>query len=386
MNEFIYHDIINQTNPTEKKFIQEAEMMKAKKFSTVFLLLFVTVLLPLKIAEAMPETTPLFADLYSWILDDEGEDFESSFESNVATYFSSPSDLKSEYDREFRILRNRKPYSQEQARNEIARMIDAGELPYYIIGKGSYSYTPGINSVYTTTNVNLRSQPNLEARIITVVRCGGYGLTADGWVTPELSDYLGEWTNPNGDTWVLVKYRPYPTAKPGEKKLGWLSGKYVRFFTDSQVAKIADIYENPKKYMNSGSSYRYTASQPSQQSSYSSGGNSGAERVSAETLGKAYASNPYKAQKTYEGKILEVRGKIERMTSNGGTPVIEFEYQDWGKSKFAITSCFVSSNDPLLADIETGGYATIRGYVSKVNTGHWPEAYKLTNCKIISAN
>lgn len=142
-------------------------MMKAEKFSTVFFLLFVTVLLPLKIAEAIPETTPLFADLYSWTLDDEGEDFES----NVATYFSSPSDFKSEYDREFRILRNRQSYSQEQARNEIARMVDAGELPYYILGKGSYSYTPSINSVYTTTNVNLRSQPNAEARIITVVCC-----------------------------------------------------------------------------------------------------------------------------------------------------------------------------------------------------------------------
>lgn len=356
--------------------------MKAKRFTFIFLVAFVAVFFPLKNAEAMPETTPLFAELYSWILNDEGMDFEE----NAALCFCAPFDLESDYDREFRILRNRQSYSQEQARNEIARMVDAGELPYYIISKGSYSYTPSINSVYTTTNVNLRSQPNSEARIITVMRCGGHhGLMTDRWVPPDLSDYLGEWTNPNGDTWVLVKYRPYPMAKPDEKKLGWLNGKYVKFFTDSQVAKIADIYENPGKYMDKGSSSQHTASQPSQQSSYSSEEHSEVEKVSAETLGKAYVSNRYKAQKTYQGKTLEVRGKINAMGSAGGIPVIKFEYLE-GAGHFGNTLCFVSSDDPLLADIETGGYATIRGYVSEVDTSNDMEAYKLTNCKIISAN
>ena len=76
------------------------------------------------------------------------------------------------------------------------------------------------------------------------------------------------------------------------------------------------------------------------------------------------------------------------MKSEGGTPVIEFKYQGdkFVNYKYANTLCFVSSNDPLLADIETGGYATIRGYVSEVNTEYWNKAYKLTNCKIISAN
>ncbi len=81
------------------------------------------------------------------------------------------------------------------------------------------------------------------------------------------------------------------------------------------------------------------------------------------------------------GKTLEVRGKIDNMTSEGGTPAIIF--REWGDGR---QTFFISKNDPLLADIETGKYATIRGYVSEVDTSHWSRAYKLTDCTIISAN
>ena len=104
--------------------------------------------------------------------------------------------------------------------------------------------------------------------------------------------------------------------------------------------------------------------------------------VSAEVLAKAYDSNRFKAQKTYSGKTLEVSGKIFRITSEENQPMIVFndgDYNVW-------VHCYVANDDPLLMDIEKGGNATIRGYVSDVEPTYSSRAYTLTDCKIISAH
>lgn len=204
-------------------------------------------------AEALPEPTPLLAELYTWMFD-ENNNSEGN-QDGIARYvdFVRNNPDEEEFDREYRreisIIRGRQNYSRQQAREEIAGMVKAGKLPSYIISKGQYGYNPGINSVYATADVNLRSQPNTDAKVITVVKRGGNDLSGDGYVPPVVSDYLGEWISPQGDMWVLVNYRPSPSAKPDEQKLGWLSRDYVGFITDSQAAKMADIYENPEAYM-----------------------------------------------------------------------------------------------------------------------------------------
>ena len=118
-----------------------------------------------------------------------------------------------------------------------------------------------------------------------------------------------------------------------------------------------------------------------------SSGSSNIETVSAETLLKAYMSNPYKARKTYQGKTLEVRGKINEMQTLYGKPAVSFMYTERGNLSEAW--CYISTNDPLLVDLERGKNATIRGYVSEADTSsNFPEyvGYVLTDCKIISAN
>ena len=129
--------------------------------------------------------------------------------------------------------------------------------------------------------------------------------------------------------------------------------------------------------------------QPKHQNTSSSGGSSSYETVSAETLLKDYESNKYKAQKKYQGKTIEVRGEIFDITTEGSTPVVVFFMYSSVYAYYGAW-CYISTNDPLLADIEKDGYATIRGYVSLVNMAAdaqyaWP-SYKLTDCKIISAN
>lgn len=353
--------------------------MNAKKFFAVFVFIGLSFLIVR--ADAMPEQTPLLADLCTWQFDEES----FSYEADVAGYVKSALDEGDDYAQTLRneasIMRNRKSYTQEQALEEIRRMVDDGKLQYYIVGKGQYRYTSGINSVYTTTNVNLRSQPNTKANIITVVQSGGY---ADGYITPELSDYLGEWTSPEGDTWVLVKYRTFPLAKDSEKKLGWLSKKYVRFLTDNQVMKVAEIVDNPSKYMNSSS---YTASQNTysgQSASYSSGGYNSVETISANQMLEEFDKNAFKAEKTYKGRTIRVQGIIGEITSENGSPMIRC-YNGFPLSNGVPLRCFVSRNDPLLVDAEQGRSITIQGEVYDLDAEHkYINGITMKNCKIIS--
>ena len=104
------------------------------------------------------------------------------------------------------------------------------------------------------------------------------------------------------------------------------------------------------------------------------------ERVSVETLGEAFRSNPYRAKKTYQGKNLEVRGKVGSFGSKNNEPVIRFYYNG------VTVNCCISENDPLIADVTKGENTTIRGYVSEIAPLDVMEAYKLISCKIISAN
>ncbi len=227
-----------------------------------------------------------------------------------------------------------------------------------------YTYRSGTVGVYPTTNLNMRSQPNPNARIV-------YELRKNiNWVRGELPDvltYLGEWVNPEGVTWVAVSME---LEGSGETIAGWVNGKYVKFITANQISEVIEEFESVRAKLASGSA------SPSSRRAKSGGG---VVKVPASTLIEAYVSNPYKAQKTYQGKTLEVRGKIYGMTSEDGVPIIIFR----DVYKMVMIRCYVSRNDSLLADLETGGYATIRGYVSEVYTEM--SVYKLTNCTIISA-
>ena len=104
------------------------------------------------------------------------------------------------------------------------------------------------------------------------------------------------------------------------------------------------------------------------------------EKVSIDVLVNAYESNPFKAQKTYTGKTLEVSGQIARISSEKNHPVITLH------NGRGIWVCFhIVSDDQLLLEVVKGGNATLRGYVSKVDVNDVSEAYTLTDGKIISA-
>ena len=263
--------------------------------------------------------------------------------------------------KEIAELRARKAYSQSSALNDLKSMVKAGTLPAYITEKGSYNYTPGINAVIPSENVRLRSQPSTSSRVITTVKAGRKeGKT---YVPPEISDYLGEWTNTQSEKWVLVNYRPNLTSKQDEKKLGWIHGDYAKFVTDKDALKVADVCENPGKYASPGK----------------------LEAISPETILRAYVSNPFKAEKNYRGKIVRLHGEITGIKTDEGMPIVEFDLYFSDLNQRAIATCYIPREDPLLSEIETGKSITVQGYVEKVDTELWNKAFSITNCKIISA-
>ncbi|MBR0150854.1 MAG: hypothetical protein IJP89_05785 [Synergistaceae bacterium] len=329
--------------------------MKAKFFAPVILAL---VLLSVK-AEAMPESSAMLTDIYCAYLAEPGSSGE-----NAASFLEGQrknSAYAAGLEKEISDLRKRQKFTQEKALTEIKSLVKSGKLPSYITEKGSYKYASGTNSAVPTENVRLRSQPNTDAKVIKVIK-GGVRSGAN-YTPPEVCDYMGEWTNPQGERWVLVNYRPNLTQKASEKKMGWIFGDYVRLVTDENALKAADVYEHPAKYAKVDSS----------------------QTISPETLLRAYVVNPFKAEKNYKGKTVRLHGEITGIKADSGVPVVEFDSYFSDLAQRAVATCYVSKNDPLLAEIETGKNITIQGKISEVDTGLWNKAFKLTDCRIISA-
>ena len=290
---------------------------------------------------------------------------DEMYEQDPETYEEAVKNL----DQEISTLRNREPYTQEQAVNEIERMISSGNFQAdYIFDEGKYKYTSGINAVLTTTNVNLRSLPNTNSQILRVI--SGPMEKYEG-PTGDICNYMGEWTNPQGDRWVAVSY--YDNG--GEKLIGWLSGKYTQFIRDSQILQVAKIYEKAKaaprkKYERKAT---ITPKRNSENSLGSQPTEGYAEEVSAETLLSAYEANKIRAERTYKGKTLRITGRVMSINSQNGSPCSS----TWIK-------CFVSIDDPLLLDVDKGKYVKIQGLVSEVEGVF--NTYSVINCKIISVN
>lgn len=329
--------------------------MKSKFFAPIVLAL---VLLSVK-AEAMPESSAMLTDIYCTYLAEPNSSGE-----NAASFLESQrknSAYTAGLEKEISALRKRQKFTQEKALAEIKSLVKNGKLPAYITEKGTYKYASGTNSAVPTENVKLRSQPSTESRVIKVIR-GGRKSGAN-YTPPEVCDYLGEWTSPQGERWVLVNYRPNLTQKASEKKLGWIFGEYARLVTDENALKAADVYEHPAKYAKVDS----------------------AETISPETLLRAYVVNPFKAEKNYKGKTVRLHGEITGIKADGGVPVVEFDSYFSDLAQRAVATCYLSRNDPLLAEIETGKNITLQGKISEVDTGMWNKAFKLTDCRIISA-
>ncbi|MBR4195718.1 MAG: hypothetical protein IKQ95_03290 [Synergistaceae bacterium] len=115
--------------------------------------------------------------------------------------------MQLEYDRnsqtsmeqEISAFSKKQIITQEQAVKEIQQMTDNGILPGYILEKGQYTYNPEINSAYIIRNTSIPSQPSKDARVVTELYASEYNPN----IAENAYNYLGEWTSPQGESWVI---------------------------------------------------------------------------------------------------------------------------------------------------------------------------------------
>ncbi|MBQ3396841.1 MAG: hypothetical protein IJG34_02015 [Synergistaceae bacterium] len=111
-----------------------------------------------------------------------------------------------------------------------------------------------------------------------------------------------------------------------------------------------------------------------------------AETFSAVIMLSEYTENPFKAEKKYVGKQVNVIGRVYEIKTYKGVPIVEFRYDaiENGYAKFAIMRCFVSPKDSKLSKIGVGQTVTINGIVWGIDAEYSHQAYTLERCSIVS--
>ena len=105
---------------------------------------------------------------------------------------------------------------------QVNKLIAQNKIPLYIRDSGNFFYNPNMQRVRITgDNVRLRSQPNMNSNVLA---------RGDREMSATI-DYLGEWTHPNGDKWIVGLYdghENYPYTTPEwEKKVIWVSARFA---------------------------------------------------------------------------------------------------------------------------------------------------------------
>ena len=189
-------------------------------------------LMPEVKAEAMPEGQKMLA-CYCPAFTQSDFNFYNFAKNFMADYESYMPAYREKIKQEFPAIANIKEFTQEQAEKEIGQLIDSKKLPNYILDKGKYKYDSSINSVYFIEELNLRSQPNPEARVLTEI----FGVNPEyerNNFASEAYDYLGEWTNPQGTEWIITK-----TILNDEELIGFAPKSAARFVTNEQIRNFA---------------------------------------------------------------------------------------------------------------------------------------------------
>ena len=112
---------------------------------------------------------------------------------------------------------------------QLEKMIVMRKVPLYVRDKGKFFYNPEFGIVgIKGKNVRMRSQPNAKARIVDQIGMND----AEKW-----PDYLGEWTNPSGERWVLADYDKLRTGKTTPV---WIFGQYADLMSHEVYAVTLD--------------------------------------------------------------------------------------------------------------------------------------------------
>ena len=121
-----------------------------------------------------------------------------------------------------------------ESETQLDKLLRAKKVPDYIRDSGRFSFNKKYQGGFIDirgTNVRLRSQPNTQSRII----ASG---NEDMWLDGNTIEYLGEWTNPEGERWVLGDYQAYNMDQP---QTVWIYGKYTQLLTEKDYEERMSV-------------------------------------------------------------------------------------------------------------------------------------------------
>lgn len=120
-------------------------------------------------------------------------------------------------------------YNSDESTKQLEKLVVLNKVPLYVRDKGKFFYNPGFSMVgITGDNVRLRSQPNAKARIIDKISTDN---------TEKWPAYLGEWTNPGGEYWILANYN---RSNKSQAVPVWISGRYANPMDEELYAITLD--------------------------------------------------------------------------------------------------------------------------------------------------
>lgn len=168
-------------------------------------------------------------------------------------------------------------------------LLGEKRIPMYVRDKGKFVYNPEFDIVgINAQKVNLRSQPNSKAKVIDQLSRSD---------TEKWPLYLGEWTHPNGEHWVLGEY--YKNGiEDGRSTAVWIYGDYAEPMTGETFDIVAERIA--KEAENYGQSIPYFQ------------------------IYEDYKVNPFMAESKWIGKIIRVSGTIMKISIIQGRPIVTF--------------------------------------------------------------
>ena len=113
-------------------------------------------------------------------------------------------------------------------RQQVEKLLKAKKVSPFVKDTGTFEFNPdyeGGSVEILGSNVRMRKQPNTKSRIVkTVSRIS----------SNESLKYLGEWTSPQGDKWVVCDYKDSPKVRDVDAKVVWIFSEYARLIKSDE--------------------------------------------------------------------------------------------------------------------------------------------------------
>ena len=107
-------------------------------------------------------------------------------------------------------------------RQQAEKLLKAKKISPFVRDTGTFEYNSDYengNVEITGSNVRMRKQPNTKSRVVKTVS----RISAN-----ESLKYLGEWTSPQGDKWVVCAYKENQKVRDVDAKIVWIFSEYTR--------------------------------------------------------------------------------------------------------------------------------------------------------------